>query len=139
MNVKLYSMPIIWLSDNTTSTATTNSSKGFASILEKIQSAHTRSIQSESEPINELSKIEVESEYKGPHVQLPLTLDNTKELLDYFKGKKVCLYSLLFRLIVDLNLSLSLFCFFIIFGIYFTIRFSISVDILKSIISYCRL
>ena len=66
-----------------------SSSKGFAGILEKLQSSHTKSIQSPSEPMAELSKIQVESDYKGPHVELPLSLTTTKELLEYFKNKKV--------------------------------------------------
>lgn len=40
----------------------------------------------------ELEDIPVESDYKGPHIKLPMTLQNLQELIDGFKGKKVNIY-----------------------------------------------
>jgi hypothetical protein len=37
----------------------------------------------------ELEDIAVESDYKGPHVKLPMTIQNLQELIDGFKSKKV--------------------------------------------------
>lgn len=37
----------------------------------------------------ELEDIMVESDYRGPHVKLPMTVQNLQELIDGFKSKKV--------------------------------------------------
>lgn len=37
----------------------------------------------------DLEDVIVESDYKGPHVKLPMTLQNLQELIDGFKKKKV--------------------------------------------------
>lgn len=37
----------------------------------------------------EIDAIVVEESYSGPHVQLPLTVDTIKILIEYFKSRKV--------------------------------------------------
>ena len=37
----------------------------------------------------ELEDIAIESDYKGPHIKFPITLQNLQELIDGFKKKKV--------------------------------------------------
>ena len=37
----------------------------------------------------DLEDIPLESDYKGPHVKFPMTLQNLQELIDGFKGRKV--------------------------------------------------
>jgi len=57
-------------------------------MLGKAQMTHTGSL-TERESMSEIMDIEIESSYKGPHVQFPLTLETTKILIDHFKSKKV--------------------------------------------------
>ena len=64
---------------------TDHSNKGFVNILTKAQ---TNNNLLEAESMTEISKMIVDSSYKGPHVELPITLEKTKELLEYFKAKK---------------------------------------------------
>jgi len=37
----------------------------------------------------ELDDVLVDSDYKGPHIKLPISLQNLQELIDGFKSKKV--------------------------------------------------
>jgi len=62
-----------------------HSSKGFVNMLSKAQTSNNLL---ETESMAEVSNMVVDSSYKGPHVELPITLEKTKELLEYFKGKK---------------------------------------------------
>lgn len=43
----------------------------------------------------ELEDISLESDYKGPHVKLPMTVQNLQELIDGFKSKKVSCFVIL--------------------------------------------
>ena len=57
-------------------------------MLGKAQLTHTGSL-TDHESMSEIIDIEVESAYKGPHVEFPLTLETTKTLIEHFKSKKV--------------------------------------------------
>ncbi|XP_057313547.1 serine/threonine-protein phosphatase with EF-hands 2-like [Hydractinia symbiolongicarpus] len=64
--------------------------KKFADILEKSDSTPTANItNAETEAVKNINSTKVENFYKGPHVTLPLELQNVHKLLEYFKTGQV--------------------------------------------------
>lgn len=80
--------------------------KTFADILEKSDSTSTANItNSETEAVKNINNTKVENYYKGPHVTLPLELQNVHKLLEYFKTGQVCYYAFTFQKKVTASVS----------------------------------
>ena len=63
-----------------------HANKGFVNLLEK---SHLKDSFTERDIMSEINSIEIEETYDGPHVQLPITLETTKNLIDLFRTRKV--------------------------------------------------